>query len=148
MLKRIVFLIPAIIWMIVIISLTLQTGDVSGGLSGGITIFLYNIIEGLGLSISMDNLHLLIRKLAHFSEYFILGLLVFLALTPYKISFKQKLLVVLCVGVGFAIIDETIQLFIPGRAGSIFDVAIDSLGVLLSIFIVNVWFSLRKKLEV
>ena len=142
------YLIPAVIWMIVIITFTLQTGDISGSLSGDIAVFLYSIVEWFGLALPIESLHLVIRKLAHFSEYFILGLLVYLALVPYKKTLKQKLLVVLCVGVGFASVDETIQLFVQDRAGSIFDVLIDSTGIVFSMIIINSWLSLRKKLEV
>lgn len=148
MTKKIIYLIPALLWETIIILLTLQPADVSSNLSGGITLILYNIIKQIGSSISMETFHLVIRKLAHFTEYFILGLLTFLALVPYTISFKQKLIVIFGYGFIFASLDETIQLFVEGRAGSVRDVLIDSAGVLFSIMITTGLFTLRKKLKV
>ena len=148
MTKKILYLIPVLLWASIIIFLTLQPADVSSNLSGGITLILYNIVKQIGSSISMETFHLVIRKLAHFTEYFILGLLTFLALVPYTISFRQKFIVIFWFGFIFASLDETIQLFVDGRAGSIRDVLIDGAGVLFSIMIIKNSLSSRKKLKV
>ena len=44
----------------------------------------------------------------------------------------------LAAGIMVACIDETIQLFVPGRAGLITDVGIDALGCALGIVLINV----------
>ena len=147
MIKKIIYLIPVLVWASIIIFLTLQPADVSSDLSGGITLILYNFVKQIGLSISIDTFHFVVRKLAHFAEYFILGILTFLALVSYAISFKRKLIVIFDFGFIFASLDETIQLFVEGRAGSVRDVLIDSAGVLFSIMIITGLFTLRKKLK-
>lgn len=148
MTKKIMYSIPALIWASIIIFLTLQPADASSSLSGEITLILYNIVKQIGLSLSIETFHLMVRKLAHFTEYFILGLLTFLALVQYPISFKRKLIVIFIFGLMFACLDEAIQIFIDGRAGSVRDVLIDSAGVLFSIMIITGIFSLRKKLKI
>ena len=66
----------------------------------------------------------LIRKLAHFTEFAALGF--FLAWHHGMLGKKQLRALGLCVAA--ACIDETIQFFVPGRAPGLYDVAIDSLG--------------------
>lgn len=62
----------------------------------------------------------LVRKLAHWSEFFLLGLELTYLVRPVS--------AVLLAGLSAALVDETIQLFIPGRAGQVRDVWIDFFG--------------------
>lgn len=62
----------------------------------------------------------LIRKLAHWSEFFLLGLELAYLVRPVSAA--------LLGGLSAALADETIQLFIPGRAGQVRDVWIDFFG--------------------
>lgn len=103
-------------WLVIIFLLSNQNGEVSGNLSGG-------ILALLGIS-DLPWLHLLIRKFAHFSEYFILYLLfgINFGYTRYSLLF--------CVLV--AVSDEFHQLFIADRVGSLIDVLIDSSGSLVA----------------
>lgn len=74
---------------------------------------------------------LVLRKLAHFSEYIILAGLTANVLRYYrKINYKF-ILVVLIFGISYAASDEFHQLFVPGRTGYWVDWLIDSGGVLL-----------------
>ena len=70
---------------------------------------------------------LLIRKLAHFTEYAILYVLVFRAT-------KNKIWGVLF-AFFYAITDEIHQLFVPGRNGSARDVLIDTAGAVFALTI-------------
>lgn len=72
-----------------------------------------------------ERLHYIIRKVAHFSEYFVLGLLV---LHAARRTLSNMLSAVLTIALMWACvpgIDETIQRFVPGRAGMFQDVLID-----------------------
>ncbi len=69
-----------------------------------------------------------LRKVAHFSEFALLGAETALFLAPYK---ERRLLRYLgglgcCAAVALA--DEGIQYFVPGRAASFVDVGIDTAG--------------------
>lgn len=69
-----------------------------------------------------------VRKLAHFTEYAVLGILVWILWRPWKKkSFRLFSFVVLWVAVSAAA-DEFHQLFVPGRCGSPGDVFLDTLG--------------------
>ncbi len=72
----------------------------------------------------------LIRKLAHYSEYTAIGALM-LSCAYSRDRFRPHRFLAYVLGAGLltAVIDETIQLFVEGRAGMIADVWIDFGGV-------------------
>ncbi|HBA38068.1 MAG TPA: hypothetical protein DCY94_05045 [Firmicutes bacterium] len=80
-----------------------------------------------------------VRKSAHFLEYFTLGIIFYLLMRNYRISHP----VISTIGFvfAFAITDEIHQFFIADRAARLFDVAIDTagdtVGALISIAIFN-----------
>ena len=84
-------------------------------------------------------------KLAHFVEYFILGILIFRSLSTGSLPIRRLLLLTLLYGTVFAAIDEAHQLFIPGRFATWTDFLADSLGIILSLPF-GVW--LRKVKEI
>ena len=72
----------------------------------------------------------IVRKLAHFSEFAAVGgLLLSCAYCFDRMRPQRYAVQVLFAGLSAALIDETIQLFIEGRAGMIADVWIDFAGV-------------------
>lgn len=78
-----------------------------------------------------ENIHGKVRKIAHVTEYCLLGvLLVFNFVIWYK---KSNYMLSLGIGILYAISDEFHQTFISGRACQISDVFLDSLGVMLGI---------------
>ena len=97
---------------------SLLPAEASSELSGWLQTLLGFLPEG-------ELVHTLLRKAAHFSEFALLGLLmgwmaVLLTGKPY--------ISLLGLGLGSGCVDETIQLFVPGRASSILDVWIDFSG--------------------
>lgn len=78
----------------------------------------------------------IVRKSAHFSEFFLEGAAIALVIASFieKIS-KRHWILGFVFGVVIASCDEIIQLFFDGRAGKIFDVCIDSFGVLLGLLL-------------
>ncbi|MEE8200252.1 MAG: VanZ family protein [Candidatus Acidoferrales bacterium] len=81
------------------------------------------------------------RKLAHVTEYFILGLLLWRALRREAVERWRRgwALGALAIGVLWASADETVQLFQPGRVASVMDVGLDTLGVLLAVLVIYGW---------
>ena len=90
-----------------------------------------------------------VRKLAHASEYTVLGILY--SLSVLSVSAVPKRRKLLCTafpfGVLYAMSDEFHQLFVPGRAGRVSDVLIDSSGVLLGIAIVSLFMHIKQFLK-
>lgn len=116
-----------ILWIGVIFTFSLQSGDESGKLSGGIVAWVVELLFPEDFA-HVEFVHFLIRKAAHFTEYFILGVL--MSLTVREAKWSRSLLKAWALGTCVACCDETIQLFSDGRAGQITDVMLDSSGVL------------------
>lgn len=91
----------------------------------------------------------IIRKLAHFLEFATLGFLISNAF--YRTVGNQKSLISFLCGALYAASDEFHQLFVDGRAGRLFDIFIDCLGVITGILLFRVIlllfnrFNLRRK---
>ena len=76
-----------------------------------------------------------IRKLAHFSEYACMGILLYWLLRPWmERGKKMYLLIVLWVFLSGAL-DEFHQIFVPDRWGSPADVLLDTLGGMFGLFL-------------
>lgn len=67
-----------------------------------------------------------IRKMAHFSIYFILGILLILCANTFNTSDKKRILYSWIIGTLYACTDEIHQIFVDGRSGELRDVCIDS----------------------
>jgi VanZ family protein len=95
----------------------------------------------------MVSIHVLIRKAAHVTEYFVLGLLLFRTFRGSSVSswkwrwpFFAVIIVVL-----WAASDEFHQSFVSSRTASAVDVAIDTAGGILAQFVAFLWHRGRKK---
>ena len=84
---------------------------------------------------------LAVRKLAHFTEYFILGGLLYL---DWRLLGRGRVLLPLAAGLIAAAADETLQIFVPGRSGEVRDVMLDFAGVAAA---VGVLLLLRRRRE-
>ncbi len=78
-------------------------------------------------------------KLLHALAYFIYGisLLMFIQANFVTMSRKKILLTVLVFGLVFGLSDEYHQSFIPGRMAGIDDWIADSIGILISLLLLN-----------
>ncbi len=83
-----------------------------------------------------------IRKLAHYSVYFILGIFIYKLILLTKYRYKEAITLFLCLI--YASLDECHQLYISGRTGQFSDVLIDTLGSLTAITFIYLLNKLRK----
>ena len=120
-------LVLGVFWLLVIWGNSLRTAAESAAQSGGLLQLIQPLLLALGVPGEIQ--HNLLRKLAHMAEFAVLGLLWSGALR----GGKKAGLKVLAICVAAASLDETIQLFVPGRSGEIRDVLIDTLGGILGI---------------
>ena len=133
------------VWAIFIWSNSLQPGNASGEMSGSVT---ETINKVLGFFVpSLEVSHRFVRKMAHFSEFAILGGLFCLAFR--KTLPKKSYLVFLSAPCAFlvAAVDETIQLFVEGRAGAFTDVMIDTAGALTAILLAFLVIVIKEKIK-
>lgn len=136
--RRNLFIFITILWACFIFSFSLQPAEISSEMSGGVgrwiveNLFPWYVGRLESMSQEMlDFLHTLLRKCAHFSEYFVLGILSTMTMFQTKRQHKKTTSLVLCALV--ASVDETIQLFVSGRSGQLSDVLLDSTGALVAI---------------
>ncbi len=87
------------------------------------------------LSTGLGGWDLVLRKLAHATEFAVLGFLLLRAL-------ERELPAVLA-GVAYAVSDEIHQHFVAGRHAAVYDVAIDAVGVLVGVYAVRRVLALR-----
>ena len=87
--------------------------------------------------------HGLLRKIGHFAEFCSLGCLLTWLFGMVTGGKWRRFLLPLGAGLLVACTDETIQLFVPGRAGRITDVGIDMLGCTLAIVLINFVYKLK-----
>ncbi len=114
-----------------------QNAEVSSLSSGRIMSFLNGVMSTLGIDFVFTQV--IVRTLAHFCEFGLLGVLSLLTLLSYfRVKAKSLLLSMLCFS-SVALVDEYIQLFADGRAFQLSDLVIDIIGGLLgavSVFLI------------
>ena len=78
----------------------------------------------------------IVRKCAHYSIYLVLGVLTALAFGRHTVSGTKRFALSQLWCSLYAVSDEIHQIFVPGRAGRVLDVLIDSAGALCGIALV------------
>ena len=148
---RIASVVLLVAWMVLIFVLSAQTAEVSSQTSGGfittvIKIFNWNFdsLSAAEKTVIVENFQFLVRKTAHFTIYFILGVFSFFSLVTYdKICMVWRVLIGGVICLLYSISDEIHQLFVVGRSCEVRDVLIDFCGAMLAISVL--WFIFRKK---
>lgn len=134
---------PAIVWAIAI------SGFSTGAFTSENTSrFIIPVLRFLLPHASADTLaflHHIIRKCAHFTEYFIFSLLILRGFRAAEKGTRLRwaLLTVLIVA-GYASLDEFHQSFVPGRTPAVTDVLIDTIGGAAAQFAAWLWMLLGK----
>lgn len=85
------------------------------------------------LSSGLGTLDLILRKIAHFTEYAVLCFLWWRALRT-RMDGRRAALVALAISSAYAVTDEFHQTFVEGRHGTPVDWAIDTAGAALTAF--------------
>ena len=127
-----------LLWMLLIFTMSSFDATESANQSN----FIVNIINNIFKIENIELLSFIIRKLAHFTEYLILGFLTINMLNKNDISKKYLLSILICII--YATSDEIHQIFVPGRACQIRDVLIDSIGSITGVYLYKL-ISKRKK---
>lgn len=136
--KHKIFIMLGIFMHILILTQSLLPADLSSNQSGFIVDVLYPLVLGFGIDIEVDTFSFIIRKLAHFTEFFIIGVFWYVIYAKYHSKIKLVLIVLLH-GLLTAVIDETVQLFVEGRSGELRDVLIDFSGVIIGVVFMHAY---------
>ena len=143
--KKTISFIVLILWMIVIFSFSSADANKSTGTSDKVITTMIEIKDKITNNetpnnekeIIVKNSSFYIRKIAHITEYLILGFLIFNLLKQYSVT---NIYYAIGLSILYSCTDEFHQLFISGRSGSIRDVLIDSIGILIGTYLYKLLF--------
>ena len=119
---------------------SMLTGISSEAVSGGMLALLGRFLPVLLTEAG----HTLLRKAAHFSEFALLGLLY---CGRHRLVKGEAPVHLMGFGLAVACIDETIQIFTPGRASSLIDVWIDASGFALGLLLIVIFHTITNKIK-
>lgn len=140
--------------MVAIFLFSAQTEEESSETSGYFVDFFINLFSPDFENLSAENQEAFmlkitnfIRKLAHFTEYTVLGFFLTMHIGELKSKLNMKLGFVWAAIIGalYAVSDELHQSFVPGRGPGVKDVLIDSLGVLAGLALMLAIYALIKR---
>ena len=137
---------PALLIMYCIYSFSAQDGTASSQISTDVS---YQIVSAFDRALDLEltsqqitrcinRIHHYIRKVAHFTEYFLLAVAISFPLYVYGLRGIWLMIAAGIVCVGYASLDEVHQLYVAGRSASPKDVFIDSCGALTGIIFVRI----------
>ena len=140
MIRKFAALFLLILWLGVIFSFSNANGEVSGGMSEKL---IKNVVSTFSKidkeSDSMQKIvkrySFVVRKSAHFVEYFILGIIVVNFFVSFNIN-KRVLIYSSVFCILAAIFDEFHQTFVVSRNGNLVDVLLDSSASLMASYLV------------
>jgi VanZ family protein len=118
---------PAFLWAIVIslFSTDLFTAEKTGHFIAPILHWLFPQASNE----TIDLLHFMIRKSAHFVEYFVLSILILRGIRSGRHGARLGwALAAIALAGGYAALDEFHQSFVPGRTAAVSDVLLDTSG--------------------
>ncbi len=124
---------------------SMQNGGSSDGFSLLFAEIFVPIVNKLGFHGNIWTLNRIVRKLAHLTEFTILGGVLYTILRRY-ITYGT---VIKTIGLGMLIasFDEFIQLFSPGRSSQISDVLIDTVGIIIGTLLVKLAYYIEYKIS-
>ncbi len=134
---------PAALWACVIFSMSTDTfsSEHTGFILGPILRWLIpSLTED-----QFDSIHFLIRKSAHFTEYFVFCLLIYRGVRGARKGWRWSWgLTALSIAAGYSILDEIHQAFVASRVASPYDSLLDSTGAFFAVVAIFLWFRLSR----
>lgn len=129
---RIIFTIGVLASIAFIFSNSLESGAISSERSQAVMHYMNAILDRIGLGPVSEHS---VRKLAHFAEYCLEGMLLTLCLRVYTARFVRHISWPLLGGLLTAVTDETIQKYVSGRSSQLTDVWIDFAGIVAGLMV-------------
>lgn len=138
--KRLILL---CIYILFIFSNSLTPASISTSNSDFFASLAGDFLSLFNISFAFHFLTFIIRKAAHFTEYFFLGLL--LQSTFSKLNQKKKTFIIILLSIFTPICDELLQKITPGRSCEIRDMLLDLSGILCGLLIYRFFIYLKEK---
>ena len=133
---------PALLWAGLIF--LFSTDEFSSEHTGS---FFYPVFHWIVPTLTLQQfepIHHLIRKTAHFSEYFVFCILLFRGARGGRSGWRWTwALAALSIAVGYSALDEVHQAFVASRTASPWDSLLDSVGAFAASLALFVWYRWR-----
>lgn len=139
---RIITMILLLMTFFTIFGFSNQDGETSGNVSRKVARKIIEVFPSIrGKSEEKKNkivedIQPIVRKMAHFSIYTLVGMLMMIFMNTFSMKLKWKIYISAIVGAIYASSDEIHQSFTPDRTPAITDVIIDTCGVIVGVFII------------
>ena len=135
---------PALLWACIIF--TLSTDTFSSEHTANVLSLVARWLFPHLTAHQFNFIHHLIRKSAHFTEYFIFCLLLYRGFRGGHEGWRWSWgISALFVAAGYSIMDEIHQAFVASRTASPYDSLLDSVGAFFAFAALYFWFRLRRK---
>jgi VanZ family protein len=138
--KKAIWTAVTVLYVLFIFSNSMKPSDISSADSGWVLRVAQESLGTMGISANWLTEHI-IRKTGHFSEYTLLGILLYESIRSYGFTAERRFFIRLTTGFMVPFVDETIQLMVEGRSGQISDVWLDcggvAFGILLAAFLLK-----------
>ena len=119
-----ILLVLLLVWCVTIWQFSMAPAEKSSGTSSQVQDFCNDVLDKVGVDATVSTKT--VRKTAHFSEFMLLGVLA--VATLFAHGFGHWLLLSPLIFAPAAIVDECIQIFVPGRGPAVLDVLLDVAG--------------------
>jgi len=134
---------PALLWAAVIFSMSTDTFS-----AAHTSRILEPLLRWLYPALSFEQFettHFLVRKTAHFTEYFVFAVLLFRGIRGDRQGWRWTWgLLALFAAAVYSCLDEIHQAFVASRTASPYDSLLDSVGAAVAIVVLFFWFQFRK----
>ncbi|WP_394523086.1 VanZ family protein [Lacrimispora sp. JR3] len=144
--KKYVWILTVILYILFIYSNSMKVAEVSSEDSGKMLKLIHGFFSTFGVEAFWLTEHVL-RKMGHFMEYALLGVLLYECLKSIGIESEKRWFVHIIIGYLVPFMDETIQLFVKGRSGQISDVWLDCAGIAFGTLFAGGVFLICKRME-
>jgi VanZ family protein len=134
---------PAVLWacFIFILSTDSFSSEHTGSIVEPILRWLFPAITRHQFEV----VHHILRKSAHFTEYFVFCLLLFRAVRGARLGWHWSWgLTALAIAACYSCLDEVHQAFIASRTASPYDSLLDSIGAFFAFLALSAWFRFRR----
>lgn len=141
MIKKLILWLLVLACMGTIFHFSAQEAKISGRASEGFT---YAVIKFFDFNNAISNerameiaiaVNGIVRKIAHFAAYALLGFLIALLLNEYRRTYRHIVICSVVFSSLYACTDELHQYFVPGRSAQFSDVVLDTFGALFGVLI-------------
>lgn len=146
--KKYIKFVLLILWMALIFFFSSQVSNDSTATTNIVIDMLYKIyrifvIPPKDIATFTEMVFKPVRKLAHFAEFAILGLLIYINVKDLKTN--KTILLSAILSFLYAVSDEIHQIFVPGRACTFVDMLIDLSGAIVGILFIHLILKRWKK---